>query len=387
MKRVLLVQPSMQPPGGGNGVASWVLQALVPEHRVTVLSWRPVEVEPINRFFGTDLQRSDFDTIVVPRAWTLVPDLLPMPATLAKLSLLMRYTRKVSGGFDVIFGAYNETDYGRRGIQYIHYPSYLRPRPSVDLRWYHQPKAALSAYYSLTDRIAGFSIERLKANLTLVNSNWTGEHVRRFLGGNPRTLYPPVADPGPGLPWAERAPHFLAIGRISPEKEYERVMRILALVRANGHDVRLTIVGTWDRHAARYLNSLRTLARTLGGWIQFRENVSRDELRGLMGSHRYGLHGMREEHFGMAPAELARAGAIVWVPKGGGQMEIVGNEPALIYDSEEDAAEKIGAVLSDPAAQDRQRQALATRAEMFSIDRFVREVRAIVNDWQTNQVS
>ena len=56
MKRVLLVQPSMQPPGGGNGVAAWVLQALVPDHRVTVLSWRPVEVEPINRFFGTHLR-------------------------------------------------------------------------------------------------------------------------------------------------------------------------------------------------------------------------------------------------------------------------------------------------------------------------------------------
>ena len=52
-----------------------------------------------------------------------------------------------------------------------------------------------------------------------------------------------------------------------------------------------------------------------------------------MASHRYGIHGMREEHFGMAPAELARAGAIVWVPRGGGQMEIVGHEPALMFDS------------------------------------------------------
>ena len=39
MKRVLLVQPSMQPPGGGNGVAAWVLQALVadiPRYRAVV---------------------------------------------------------------------------------------------------------------------------------------------------------------------------------------------------------------------------------------------------------------------------------------------------------------------------------------------------------------
>ena len=45
-----------------------------------------------------------------------------------------------------------------------------------------------------------------------------------------------------------------------------------------------------------------------------------------MATHRYGIHGMREEHFGMAPAEMARAGAIVWVPRGGGQTEIVGGE-------------------------------------------------------------
>jgi glycosyltransferase involved in cell wall biosynthesis len=377
MKRVLLVQPSMQPPGGGNGVAAWALQALVPEHRVTVLSWRPVEVEPINRFFGTQLHRSDFDSLVVPRHWTLGPDLLPTPASLVKLSLLMRYTRRVSAGFDVIFGVDNETDYGRRGIQYIHYPSYLRPRPDVDLRWYHQPKAALT-YYSLADRIAGFSMERSKANLTLVNSDWTGAHVRAFLGGNPRTLYPPVADPGPGLPWSERAPHFLAIGRVSPEKEYERLMRILARVRAHAPDLRLTIVGTWDRHTARYLNQLQALARSLGDWVTFRQNVSRDQLRGLMASHRYGIHGMREEHFGMAPAELARAGVIVWVPKGGGQREIVGDEPSLMYESEDEAAGKIAAVLADPAAQDRLRGLLAARAEMFSTDRFVREVREIV---------
>ena len=379
MRRVLLVQPSLQPPGGSNGLAAWVLQALVTEHRVTVLSWQPVEVEPINRFFGTHLHRSDFDTIVVPRAWRLAAELVPTPAALVRRSLLMRYTRKVSAGFDVIFGVYNETDFGRRGIQYINYPSYLRPRPAVDLRWYHQAKAPLAAYYAVADRVAGCSLDRMRSNLTLVNSDWAGEQVRRFLGGNPRTLYPPVTDPGPGLPWAERAPHFLAIGRLSPEKEYERVMRILARVRADVPDVCLTIVGTWDRHTARYFAGLQALARALGAWIQFRQNVSRDELRGLMGSHRYGLHGMREEHFGMAPAEMARAGVIVWVPRGGGQMEIVGNEPTLMYDSEEDAAAKITAVLDDPATQERLRHGLAARAELFSTDRFVREVREIVD--------
>ena len=79
---------------------------------------------------------------------------------------------------------------------------------------------------------------------------------------------------------------------------------------------------------------------------------------------------------------VARAGVIVWVPKGGGQMEIVGNQPALMYDSEEDAAAKINAVLSDPAAQGKLSRALAARAELFSTERFVREVREIVSAFQ-----
>ena len=381
MKRVLLVQPSMQPPGGGNGVAAWILQALVPGHRVTVLSWRPVDIEPINRFFGTHLKPDDFASMVVPWHWRVIPDHLPVPATLIKLALMMRYTRTVSAGFDVVFGVFNETDYGRKGIQYIHYPTYLRPRPEVDMRWYHAPRGSLNVYYALADRIAGFSLARLKQNVSLVNSDWTGGHVEPFLGIKTRTLYPPVADPGPGAPWEERRSGFLSIGRIAPEKEYERVMTILSRVRERAPDVTLTIVGTWDRHERRYRDRLFDLARSLGPWIEFRQNVSRDELRRLMATHRYGIHGMREEHFGMAPAELARAGCIVWVPAGGGQMEIVGREPALMYDSEDDAVRKIVRTLEDPAEQQRLRTAL-TATERFSTDNFVRQVREIVDGFE-----
>jgi len=383
MKRVLLVQPSVQPPGGGNGVAAWVLQALVSAgHRVTVLSWQPVDIEPINRFFGTHLNRSDFDTIEMPRSWRMFVDHLPTPATLIRLSLLMRYTRRVSAGFEVLFGVYNETDYGRRGIQYVHYPTYLRPRPEVDLRWYHKTQGGLNLYYALADRIADFSLDRLKANETLVNSDWTGEHVATFLGITTRTLYPPVVDPLPGLAWGERRNAFLAIGRISPEKEYERVMRILARVRERVPDLALTIVGTSDRHTRGYLQSITSLAQKLGPWIQFCDNLTRDDVRALMASHRYGIHGMREEHFGMAPAEMARAGVIVWVPRGGGQMEIVGHEPALMYESDDDAVQKISATLASASEQQRLREKLASISEQFSTARFMQQVQTIVNEFQ-----
>ena len=381
-KRVLLVQPSLQPPGGSNGVASWILQALVADHQVTVLSWQPVEIDPINRFFGTHLKRGDFESLVVPWHWRVIPDHLPVPAALIRHSLLMRYTRQVSGGFGVLIGAFNETDFGRKGIQYVHYPTYLRPRPAVDLRWYHAAQWPLRFYYAAADRMADFSLDRLKQNVTLVNSNWTGAHVQRFLGVTTRTLYPPVADPAPGAPWAERRNGFLAIGRLAPEKEFERVMTILARVRERGPAVTLTIVGTSDRHARRYRDRLFDQARSLGSWIEFRQSVSRDELRALMATHRYGIHGMREEHFGMAPAELARAGCLVWVPRGGGQVEIVAHEPALMYESDDDAVAKIVRTLTDRAEQERLRERLAATSERFATANFMAQVRALVDNFE-----
>src|SRR5687768_17444302 len=209
MRRVLLVQPSLQPPGGGNGVAAWMLQALVRDHRVTVLSWRPVDLDPINRFYGTTLCPGDFARLVIPRSWTVVPDHLPVPAALVRSALLMRYARRVIGGFDVILGVHNEADYGRRGIQYVHYPTYFRPRPEVDFRWYHRSPPVLQAYYAIADRLGNFSIDRMKANLTLTNSDWTAARVRDFLGIEARTLYPPIVDPGPPIPWEQRHAGFI----------------------------------------------------------------------------------------------------------------------------------------------------------------------------------
>jgi glycosyltransferase involved in cell wall biosynthesis len=368
----------MQPPGGGNGVAAWFLQALVEEHDVTVLSWWPVDLDPINRFFGTTLRPGDFRTLVVPGHLRWIPDHLPVPAALLRSAVLMRYTRRVSHQFDVVVGVHNETDYGRRGIQYVHYPTYLRPRPDVDYRWYHRWGFLLEAYYGVADRVAGVSFDRVKVNLTLANSDWTAGQVRRLLGIDAQTVYPPIVDGGAGLPWGERKNAFLSMGRIAPEKEYERSIRILERVRKRVPDVTFTIVGTWDRHARRYVDALRQQASALGSWVQFRQNLSRDQLRELLAAHRYGIHAMREEHFGMAPAEMVRAGMVVWVPRGGGQMEIVGDEPALLFDTEDEAAEKILAVIRYPAEQHRVREHLARQAERFGTERFMQEVRTIV---------
>jgi len=73
-----------------------------------------------------------------------------------------------------------------------------------------------------------------------------------------------------------------------------------------------------------------------------------------------------------------RAGVIVWVPRGGGQMEIVGHEPALMFEGDDEAVEKIAGTLTNAVEQGRLRDRLAIAGEQFSAAHFVRQVRDVV---------
>lgn len=377
--RILLVQPSLQPPGGGNAVAAWMLRALSGTHEVTVCSWSPVDLDAMNAYYGTTVHQDDATWLRLPSVLRLL-EALPIPVVLLKASLLFRHAKRLVADYDVVVCGHNETDFGPRTLQYIHYPSHLRPRPSVDLRWYHGWPLALQAYYALCDRIAGFRADRVIEATTLANSTWIAERMRLCYGTavQPRVVPPPVdLQPSP-LDWEARALGFVCIGRIAPEKELERVIRILGRVRAEGLPVTLHIIGS--RGPRRYVRRIEALARKAGEWVRLRFDAPRAEVVGLIHRNRYGIHGMREEHFGIAPAEALLGGCIVFVPDGGGQVDIVGEERQLRYESEDDAVEKIVTTLRSDAEQDRLRRYLGERRPRFTRERFEREIRELVEE-------
>ncbi len=379
MKKVLLVQPSLHPPGGGNGVAVWVIEALKREHTVSVLTWRPVHLVPINRHFGTSLSPADFTVRMTYPALHHLLDHTPASLDLLKTSLLLRTAKRMKDHYDLILTVNNEADLGRRGIQYVHFPWAFLPRPPVDLRWYHFSPTMVDAYYRLCVWISGFSSDRMKQNLTLVNSNWTGTKVKECYGIGSTTLYPPVPGVFSDVPWAEREDGFVCIGRISPEKELEKIIDILTVVRTQRWPVHLHIIGAHDNSG--YYERVRQRVHQNASWVFLNENLSREELAHLVTQHRYGIHGMAEEHFGMAVAEMVEAGCIVFVPRGGGQMEIVAGEERLLYKTPAEAIAKITRTLSDAGEQTALRSYLATRKELFSTELFVRRIQEIVRSF------
>jgi glycosyltransferase involved in cell wall biosynthesis len=226
--------------------------------------------------------------------------------------------------------------------------------------------------------VADYSFDRMKANHTLVNSGWTGRLIKRVYGIDSTTVHPPAPGIFPPIAWEEREDGFVMMGRLAVSKRFDWCLKVLSAVRTRFPQVRMHVVGRSYLEARDYPVYLRALAQANSSWVTLHEDISRTELAGLAARQRYGMHAFEDEHFGMAVAEMVRAGCIPFVHNSGGPPEIVGHDRRLIYESEEDAAQKIMQVLGDRAAQEDIRQRLALRKDFYSVETFVRAIRAEV---------
>lgn len=366
--RVLVVQRSLRPPGGGNAVAAWMVHALAHQHEAATLTLRSWSPEETNAFYGTAIPGDRVTRHVIPPPLSWLAQMPEHRGNRLRMCSVLRYARPLTNQFDLMVTADNYGAFARPGIQYLHFPAALQPTPA-------RLAPIVHLYFAFCDWLVGVPWAAAADNLTLANSRWTADGLAR-MGGLSTVLYPPVLDPGEGEPWPRRSNTFLCIGRFHGSKRIELAMSIVRRVRAEVMpDARLVIVGSAvDRDYTRRLH--RWAARDRD-WIDFREDLSRRELNRLMGQCRYGIQPMEHEHFGMASAEMARAGCIVFPHASGGSIEVVGQDARVLWRSEDDAVARIGAVARDHAAQDDIRWRLRNHAATFSTERFVNEFQKI----------
>jgi glycosyltransferase involved in cell wall biosynthesis len=223
--------------------------------------------------------------------------------------------------------------------------------------------------------VSGAKPEGWKQNLTLANSDWSANLMRQKFGVESQTLYPPVEGGFPPVPFAERDNGFVCLGRISAEKRVDASIQILARVRERGHHVHLHILGGFDD--SPYGAKVKSLAQQYNEWVFLEGWAIGEAKKKLLASHRYGIHGRENEPFGIAVGEMVNAGCIVFVPNGGGQMEIV-DHPALVFRDDADAVEKIDAVLKNDAEQQKIRQHLRESANRFAPESFQAQIHHAV---------
>ena len=383
--RVLVVHPRLWDKGGGDLVAAWILEALGDVADRTLLTWARPRLQAVDRAYATALDENAPQVVRPSRPVRWLVDALPTRCEYLRLQVLAKTARRLLGGdrFALGVSTNNELDLGRPGLQYVHFPAGEPQRPEHELAWFHRIPGFLSLYRSLARSLAPRGAEGIQRNLTLVNSAWTGQRVRALYGVEPVVVPPPVPGTFPQVPWQDREDRFSCIGRISPEKRIEEVVGIVGDLRDRGHDVGLDLVGAPDDRAyAREISSL--VAKR--PWVSVFQDLSRRNLLALLGRNRYGLHAMVDEHFGIAVAEMQRAGSIVFAPASGGPAEILGRDPHLLFTDRADAVRKIRRALLDREHRSAVRAGIRARRETFSATRFAAEIRRVVGELLSGRV-
>lgn len=374
---VLLVASSLQPPGGGRALAAWAVNALVGHFDLTVVTTEEIDFDIINNAYGLNLQANQFRHIYLPSpAWI---DRLPFGLSQLRLHIMMRRVRRLNLADHTIVSVDNETYFGRRSIQYIHFPWKLWQRPTDELRWYHW-SAARHIYYAVLSGISGFTKKRTAENLCLCNSGYIAGLVDNIYHNSPSVLFPPAQGEYTQTPWQARENRFLALGRIAPSKELPTVIAILKKVREAGHNIQLDIVGQSDH--CESLEQLQAIMVKEADWVHLHQDISRKKLNAMLTASRYGIHAMWGEHYGMAVAEMVTAGRIVFVHNSGGQVEIVGNQEELCFDNDEQAVENICTVLSNDALQKELLNQLRTMRNKISSEAFCEGLRQHVMEFR-----
>jgi glycosyltransferase involved in cell wall biosynthesis len=377
--RVLLVHGTFLEPGGGNAVGAWIAQALADSVALEVLTELPWQPDAVDAFWGTFLARFELRQHVVPVPASLVLRLrrsvnnhgAAVRFDRLRLALLFREAQRLGPRFDVCVTAENFGAFNRPGIQYVHYPVTFRPEPVF-------AAPLVRRYYDLCDAVSGLTKEAATRNLTLTNSQWTARALGD-MGIAARVVYPPVFDPGPRLPWHARDNVVVCLGRFHPTKRMDAVMAIAACVRDSHPGVALKFVGSpVDPH---YAKQMRDIAATHGDWITFHQDLPRAAVAAMLGRSRYGIHAMESEHFGMAAAEMTRAGMLVFCHRSGGLVEVVDGEERLLWTDEAEAVARMQAMLGRPEQIQAELSArLRNFASRFSEERFCHEVRDAVRE-------
>lgn len=383
-KASILVAHPWMGRGGSEATAMWTLAALQDDCEVTFVTAAPLETSDwssLNAAYGT---RVDPEKLRLLRAPALPGVNGPRRLSHLQVRYFERFCHRLAPDFDLCLSAYNPLYFGRPAIQLVGDFSFseemrrrLQCRATEPLR--HRATLLRKLYLKL-----GRWIEVEKpplrewGDLVLANSQWAARQLEEhFQIARPGVLHPPVPLPNaPGV--GDRDPFaFVALGRVVPEKEIERIIDILARVRGLGFPVTLTLIGDVDD--SDYSRGIAELAARQGDWIATPGFLHLEQKQAVLSSHTFALHACRIEAFGIAVAEMAAMGCVPFVPTSGGSGEIV-PFPELQYNTDEEAVAKITALLRDPARVRELSGVMPAQAVRFAPPRFVERLRAIVLD-------
>ncbi len=347
--------------GGAESVGLWILEALKNKYQVTLLTLFPLDLKKLNAAYGTQLSPENVKVkSILPQSFQSILDFLNANNQSAKKLLnhyFIRQFKAESLEYDLVFSAYNATDLGKKGIQYIHWINVF----DKDEQFYKN--------------ISDFSDENMKNNYSIANSYVVADAILTEYGIESTVIYPPVVLDVQNIAWEQKENAFICSGRLTEAKQPHKAIKILKKIREKGYDVKLYITGGGGGfYGWKYLRFLKKMVAENSDWVTLYQNLPYKDYVNVLTKCRYGIH-YKKEPFGISIAEMVKAGAIPFVRSVGGQIEIVGEDNQdLFFDSVEEAVEKILWVLNSSDKQQQLINRLEESKKIFSTEHFMKEI-------------
>jgi glycosyltransferase involved in cell wall biosynthesis len=354
-----------------------LIEVLKSEYDVTVATTGGWDLAELNAYYGTQIKENEVNVRIAPVPWPVCN----LDVAALRGACFQRFARRIAGEYDVRISAYNPTDWGLPAIHFIadfswhkEFRERLDPVPGFIYR-----DSIVRRVYLRIAAACGKPSDRdlLQDDVVIANSRWTADLIQQAFGKNcAAVIYPPVWTEFPQVPWEEKENAFAMIGRIAPEKRIEDAITILEAVRERGHAVRLHLCG--EIGSDDYGRNIAQLCRQRADWIVVEGRVSGARKSQILANCRFGIQTRSAEAFGISVAEMVKAGAIVFAPNNGGQVEIL-DHSSLLFANVSEAVEKIHDALSQLSFQSALRMHLRRRADSFTTQTFMKEARAALS--------
>ena len=234
-------------------------------------------------------------------------------------------------------------------ITYIHYPTFSL--------WYENPVNVkyLKSFYWKSYFIPYYSIQKhlMKkiACLILTNSKFSQRIITKHIGKKSIVVYPPVnIEPYIKLlKNKERKNLVITIGRFTPEKRYEDIVRIASKTP----NIKYVIIGSVpNKLSMRYFIKIRNMISKMNlKNVILMPNIPFEGKIKVLSKSKVYLHAMINEHFGISIVEGMAAGLVPVIHMSGGPWEdILGRKQGIhgyAFRSIDEAAEYVRDLVFD----------------------------------------
>lgn len=393
-KKVVVAHHLWSRVGGGELVNAYAVKTLLDAgHDVVVVSTSRFDKGRYGEWFGIDLGDA--------KMYALLPKPLPLFGIYQRLLFHMPLRKAIEKeNPDVVF-VDNELykpvlklkdAKGFRLLEYIHFPFHVFlfegnvpegyreafERYASDARLYHKKyeDGLWKLYFRLWLRLYKVLVRDNPFEATdvvMTNSKYIANLIKTLWGGDAVVLYPPVKvrdfEASGGKPFEGRDDAVVMVGRITPEKGYEQVIK--AVARTKSKPI-LRIIGGLIPSNIPYKERIEKLAKDEGVRLELYVNIPRGDLVRLVTSSKVFVHATVGEHFGIAVVEGMAAGCPVIVHRSGGPYEDIIDRGSygMYFETVDELAERIDRLVTDGNAWRHYHRLSLVRSREFDEGRF-----------------